>query len=166
MDINDKNCQNKTVSKMCIVAVSTSPFRHFRFFIFFIYQSRNYAYILIFTQSRTLKRPFTNHAQSSIHAITLFFHFHAVTQQKEPLTQSRTLTHFLYKQWSFSGQAQVLLKNLENAGSFLAQVLLIFVHCKHKTDIFGRFQPFSCLSAWGCCLAVAKFSRISAQCCS
>ena len=37
MDINDKNCQNKTVSKMCIVAPSTSPFRHFRFFIFFIY---------------------------------------------------------------------------------------------------------------------------------
>ena len=41
----------------------------------------------------------------------------------------------------------MLLKNLENAASFfalvlLALVLLILVHCKHKTAIFGRFNHF------------------------
>ena len=54
----------------------------------------------------------------------------------------------------FSAQAEVLLKN---AASFFVYVWLIFIQYKHKIAIFGHFGPFSRFSAWGCCLASAKF---------
>ena len=74
-------------------------------------------------------------------------------------------TLFFYKQCFFSGQAEVLLKNLENEASFFSKCCLVSSIASTKQQFLAVFDNFLVCQPGDVDQHLLDFSRISAQCC-